>query len=148
MLSYLCSARFARISMLYALLSMLCPTMAWALSAQAIVGHIIDGDTFSARVNLESGIEISVRVRFLGIDAPELNGECDKEVLAAQASRDRLAQLIPVGGTVKLTNIKDDKYLGRINANIIKDGQDIGKIMIREGHAVQYSGKKRISWCD
>ena len=134
--------------MLYALLSMLCPTMAWALSAQAIVGHIIDGDTFAARVRLEGNIEISVRVRFLGIDAPELNGECESEILAARASRDKLAELIPVGDTVQLTNIKDDKYLGRINANVIKDGRDIGDIMIATGHAVPYAGKKRINWCD
>jgi endonuclease YncB( thermonuclease family) len=119
-----------------------------AVNAPAIVQHIIDGDTFSARVKLENNIEISVRVRMLNIDAPELTGECESEIAAAVASKNRLAELIPPGDTVQLANIKDDKYLGRINANVISDGRDIGQIMISENHARPYNGKKRNSWCD
>jgi len=115
----------------------------------ATVRHIIDGDTFSAIVKLQNEIEISVRVRFLGIDAPELTGECDREIEMAILSRDRLAELIPVGSTVTLMHVKDDKYLGRINADVKgTDGRDVGEIMIAEGHAVPYGGGARGGWCD
>jgi len=138
--------------MLFALLSvLLLAPMAQASvpPLKATVRHIIDGDTFSARVKLQNDIDISVRVRFLGIDAPELKGECDEETVAAALSRDRLAELIPPESTVTLIQIKDDKWLGRINANVIdQDGRDIGKIMISEGHAVPYGGGRRNSWCE
>jgi len=119
------------------------------LTLPAVVTFIIDGDTFGATVKMQNEIEISVRVRFLGIDAPELKGECDEETKAAILSRDRLAELIPVGSTVTLTHIKDDKYLGRINANVIDpNGRDVGEIMMDEGHAISYGGGARGGWCD
>ncbi|MCL2538610.1 MAG: thermonuclease family protein [Alphaproteobacteria bacterium] len=113
----------------------------------ATVTYIIDGDTFSAMVILRENIEISVRVRFINIDAPELSGECESEIVAAFAAKDRLAELIPIGAPVKLLSVKDDKYLGRINAHVIDaNGRDVGEIMMAEGHAVPYAGGKRINW--
>ena len=66
----------------------------------------------------------------------------------AQSARDLLATIIPRGTVVDLQNIKDDKYLGRINANVIlPDGRDVGQIMIDSGLARPYSGGKRQPWC-
>jgi len=115
----------------------------------ATVGYIIDGDTFAAYVNLEDGIRISVRVRIRNIDTPEIHGECESEIRRAYLAKERLSQLIPVGSDVELTAIKDDKYLGRIDAYVADSmGRDIGKIMIREKHARSYNGGKRAGWCD
>lgn len=118
-------------------------------SVDAVVDYIIDGDTFSAKVLLKDDIEISVRVRFMNIDAPELAGECDSEIIAAERSRERLGELIPVGSRVVLTEVKDDKYLGRIDAFVLDgSGRDVGKIMMKEGHARKYGGGKREGWCE
>ena len=115
----------------------------------AEVTYIIDGDTFSASVLLDAGIQISVRVRIMQIDAPELKGECEKEIKAAFAAKDRLTELIPIGSRVILNQVKDDKYLGRIDAFVTDEsGRDIGEIMVRENHAVRYGGGKRCGWCD
>ena len=115
----------------------------------AEVTYILDGDTFSARVMLEEGMEISVRVRFMNIDAPEMNGMCESEIIAAHASRDRLEELIPVGSRVVLTGVKDDKYLGRIDAFVADGrGRDVGDIMVAEGFARIYGGGKRDGWCN
>ncbi len=46
----------------------------------ARVGYVLDGDTFAAMVMLEGGIEISVRVRIIDIDTPEMSGACDREI--------------------------------------------------------------------
>ena len=115
----------------------------------AIVDYIFDGDTFSAHVVLENDVKISVRVRILQIDAPEMNGECDAEIEKAIAAKKRLADLLPEGKRIQLYDVKDDKYLGRIDANVRDfDGRDIGAIMLRENHARPYSGGARVSWCD
>ena len=120
----------------------------YAVAVPARVGHIIDGDTFSGVVKLEGDIEISVRVRLRNIDTPEINGECSYEKSMAQKARTRLSQLIPIGSTVELTNIKDDKYLGRIDANVIDArGRDVGNVLVREGLGRKYNGGRRGKWC-
>jgi endonuclease YncB( thermonuclease family) len=119
------------------------------LAVPATVGYVIDGDTFSARVLLEDDIRISVRIRIINVDAPEISGECASEIKLAARAKNRLAELIPVGGIVDLSEIKDDKYLGRIDARVkTKNGADVGEILIKEKLARPYNGGKRQSWCD
>ena len=119
-----------------------------ANAVPAVVDYIFDGDTFSAGVKLDADVEITVRVRLINVDTPEMNGKCVAEKVMAQSARDLLATLIPRGTVVELKNIKDDKYLGRINANVIlPDGRDVGRVMIDSGLARPYSGGKRAPWC-
>ncbi len=119
-----------------------------ANAVPAVVDYIFDGDTFSAGVMLGADVEITVRVRLINVDTPEMNGKCVAEKIMAQNARDLLATLIPRGTVVELKNIKDDKYLGRINANVIlPDGRDVGRVMIDSGLARPYSGGKRAPWC-
>lgn len=118
-----------------------------AVAVPARVGHIIDGDTFSAVVKLDGDIEVSVRVRVLGIDTPEIHGACEYERKMAAAAREKLAEMIPPGTTVELTNVRDDKYLGRIDANVADGRGDVGARMIRAGLARKYRGGKRAGWC-
>lgn len=120
-----------------------------AQAVPAVVDYIFDGDTFSAGVKLEADVEITVRVRLINVDTPEMNGKCDAENIMAQNARDLLGTLIPKGTIVELKNIKDDKYLGRINANVIlPDGRDVGNVLIDSGLARPYKGGKRKSWCE
>ena len=120
-----------------------------ANAVPAVVDYIFDGDTFSAGVMLDADVEITVRVRLINVDTPEMNGKCVAEKVMAQNARDLLGTLIPRGTLVELENIKDDKYLGRINANVIlPDGRDVGDVMIDSGLARPYSGGKRKGWCD
>ncbi|MDR2413210.1 MAG: thermonuclease family protein [Rickettsiales bacterium] len=122
------------------------PSVLFSVPAQ--VGYIFDGDTFSARVMLEDDIKISVRVRIINIDAPEMNGECDSEKNMALKSKNRLAELLPVGSVVDLSEIKDDKYLGRIDARVkTNDGADVGEVLVKEKLARKYNGGKRAPWC-
>ena len=119
-----------------------------ASAVPAMVDYIIDGDTFAARVSLDDDIKITVRVRIANVDTPELHGNCDYEIRMANIARDRLAQLIPTGSTVELTDIRDDKYLGRIDANVFDvAGNDVGKILIKEKLGRAYNGGRRTGWC-
>ena len=115
----------------------------------AVADYVFDGDTFSATVHLENGAEVSAHVRIMDIDAPEMHGKCESEIAWAIRSKNRLAELLPKGTKIKLSKIKDDKYLKRIDAFVtLPDGRDVSKIMLAENLAVKYDGGKRQSWCN
>ncbi len=135
---------FGRIGIFIWVLCMVSPVHA----VPAVVKYIIDGDTFSAGVRLADDTMVSVRVRIRNVDTPELHGDCVDEIVAANVAKNRLAEMLPVGTVVELDKIKDDKYLGRIDATV-RDfrGRDVGRVLIREKLARAYSGGKRKSWC-
>ena len=116
----------------------------------AIVDYVIDGDTFVGTIMLKDGTEIeSVSVRLRNVDTPEIHGQCEKEITMAVQAKERLQELIPVGSVVEIKNIKDDKYAGRIDANVFdSSNRDVGLVLIREKLGRHYSGGKRQSWCD
>ena len=119
-----------------------------ANAVPAVVRYVVDGDTFSAGVKLQDDTTVSVRVRLRNVDTPELHGECIDEIVAANVAKNRLEELLPVGTTVELKNVKDDKYLGRIDANVVDSrGRDVGNMLIRDGLGRRYGGGKRQSWC-
>ena len=121
----------------------------WASYAvPAVVDYVLDGDTFAAAVKLEDDISITVRVRLINVDTPELSGECDKEIQLANRAKEYTKALLPSGTRVELKNIKDDKYLGRIDANVIlSDGRDVGDLLVNKKLARRYNGGRRASWC-
>jgi endonuclease YncB( thermonuclease family) len=114
----------------------------------ARVGYVVDGDTFSGVVKLDGGVDVSVRVRIRNIDTPEIHGDCEYERNMAQRAKARLTELLPPGSIVELQNIRDDKYLGRIDANVLDSrGNDVGVQIIREGLGRKYNGGRREKWC-
>ena len=120
-----------------------------AFATPARVGRVIDGDTFDATVMLDGGINVSARVRIRNIDTPEIHGKCAREREMAANAKARLAKMLPVGSVVELTNIKDDKYLGRIDANVADArGADVGRALVRDGFGRPYKGGRRAGWCN
>ena len=114
----------------------------------ATVDYVFDGDTFAAVAHVGKNTDVDVRVRLINVDTPEMNGACEDEVRRANIARERLMQLVPRGSVVELKNIQDDKYAGRIDANVIlPDGRDVGKILINEKLGRAYSGGRRKGWC-
>lgn len=113
---------------------------------EAQVVRVIDGDTFEAAANIWLNQTIDVHVRIAGIDAPELHGHCAAERDRAQAARQYLDTRIG-GVAVRLSDVRYDKYGGRVRA-VVRDGQgDVGQAMIRAGHARPYHGGHRQPWC-
>jgi endonuclease YncB( thermonuclease family) len=113
---------------------------------QAEVVRVIDGDTFEAAAQIWLGEAIDVRVRIEGIDAPELHARCDDERTRAEAARDYLAKRLE-GNAVRLTNVRYDKYGGRVDAAVEDNSGDIGAAMIKSGLARPYHGERRQPWC-
>jgi endonuclease YncB( thermonuclease family) len=99
----------------------------------------VDGDTIRCA-------NLSVRVRLIGIDAPELPGHCRKGRRCTpgdgQASRKQLAQMLR-SGAVQIIASGKDRY-GRI-LGIAQAGRlNVNCQMIASGHAVpRYSPLRR-----
>lgn len=91
--------------------------------------RVADGDT------LHIGDE---RVRFLGLDAPELHQTCTdtkgNDWSCGREASDRLRDLI-ANRTVECTTEGRDKY-GRYLGRCSVDGKDLGAILVSEGLAV------------
>ena len=101
---------------------------------------VIDGDTIHIR---------SEKIRVLGIDAPEIKGNCQSEVVLAQKAKRRLADLIG-GNQIVIDRQGRDKYR-RTLAKITLGNRDIGSILMSEGLARKWESKWRPGldeiWC-
>jgi len=114
-------------------------------SAQVL--HVIDGDTFEARVHLWQGLDITTRIRLRGVDAPELKARCFEESQMAQAARAALIALLDEGG-VTVFNVGPDKYNGRVVADVAtRMTPNVSTALIAAGHGRPYNGGHRAGWC-
>lgn len=114
---------------------------------EARVIKVRDGDTVEVAAHVWPMQAVHVAVRLRGVDAPELRGDCAREIAAAEAARDRLAALI---GTepVRLTTIEGDKYFGRVVADLSTAAEpNIAARLLAEGLVDPYDGGRRRDWC-
>lgn len=101
------------------------------------VQHIADGDTFTAR----DAAGVRVRVRVLGIDAPEAATDDKPAECGAGQARAALASLLTVGAPVTLEldpkTEPTDRY-GRRLAYVAANGRDVGAELIANGMAAAW----------
>lgn len=101
---------------------------------------VVDGDT------LRSDQE---RIRLEGIDAAEIgHARCEVERRLAILSKQRLEQLLG-SGDVRIrrnANPKPPDRYGRTLAQVLVDGEDVACVLIREGYARPWTGR-RVDWC-
>ena len=108
------------------------------------VTRVYDGDTITVVMDLSFKISMEASIRISGIDTPELRGSPPEEKRLARIARDRMKELCGKQVWVESMNGgKKDKY-GRVLGRVYTmDGEDIADIMIKEGHAIEYGGKKK-----
>ena len=99
---------------------------------------VYDGDTFT--LNGE-------RIRIATIDTPELySPHCDAEKRLAKLAKARMRQLLGNGhGLVVIRQPGKDRY-GRTLATVSVGGSDVGEVLIREGLASRWEGRRH-NWC-
>lgn len=112
---------------------------------------ITDGDTIKLDVSKESPLvkKLGLSVRIKDIDTPEKGSKakCDKEnVLGQQATK--FTNDLVGNKELLLSEVKNDKYGGRIVANVKVGGVDIAQELLKKGLARVYNGEKKKSWCD
>lgn len=104
----------------------------------------------SAEIRVMDGDTIAIgpeKVRLMGFDAPEtFRSRCLKERERGERAKARLVQLVR-NGRLGLERRGRDRY-GRTLAVLAVNGRDVAEIMIAEGLARPYHGKRRKSWCD
>ena len=99
---------------------------------------VVDGDTLRRD---------GVVYRLAGFDAPEIHrAKCDEERALGLRARDRMAELAATPGAILEALPKREKY-GRTLARLWIGDKDAGEIMIVEGPAQPYDGRRKPSWC-
>lgn len=112
----------------------------------ASVVRALDGDTLEVQAHVWLGLELTQHVRIRGIDAPELHSTCAMERQMAETARDHLAAL--AGDSIRLEQISNDKYGGRVDADVVNAaGTDLKQAMIAAGLVRSYDGGSRRDWC-
>ena len=112
---------------------------------------ITDGDTIKLDVSKESPLikKLGLSVRIKGIDTPEKapRAKCDKENILGQQATVFTTYLIG-NKELLLSQVQNDKYGGRIVANVKVGGVDIAQELLKKGLARVYNVEKKKSWCD
>jgi endonuclease YncB( thermonuclease family) len=113
------------------------------ISTLAAIGAsliVIDGDT------IRSDQE---RIRLEGIDAAEIgHAKCEAERRLAVLSKHRLQELLGSGSVdIRRNDHPDppDRY-GRTLAQVLVDGEDVACVLIKEGYARPWRGRRE-DWC-
>lgn len=112
----------------------------------AVLISVTDGDTFKARIEIWPSVEVITAVRIADIDTPELKGKCAAEKALALKAKARLTELL-TGRDIVISEIKVDKYAGRVDAHVAAGPEDVASVLVAEGLARQYTGGTRGSWC-
>mgnify|MGYP003151010819 CR=1 FL=1 len=110
--------------------------------------RVVDGDTVDVTIDCGFKIYIKKRVRLKGINTPECRTKDLEEKARGLAAKDRLIEILDSWGNkmVIRTSINKKGKFGRLLGELIKIGdayQNANKMLLEEGHAVEYNGGKR-----
>ncbi|AHG49107.1 nuclease (plasmid) [Rhizobium leguminosarum bv. trifolii CB782] len=112
---------------------------------------VVDGDT--VKCNGQNMRLLGEGVPFVsGIDTPEIgsHARCLKERKLALIAKGRLRELLAEKGLrVMFSGAVDKTQTHRPLVNIYRtNGDELGKLLLREGLARTWSPKRRNDWCD
>jgi micrococcal nuclease len=119
----------------------LTPVITNAQSASTVV-HVVDGDT----IDVQASIGL-LRVRFIGIDAPESCNEASSDGCKKRPSQPsgqlakRMLKTLIEGKTVQLNCQPDLDRYGRTLCLVGINGSDVGAAMLQAGLAWVYKSK-------
>ena len=115
------------------------------------VTKVVDGDTIKFEAPwVPDPIKKEMSVRIYGVDTPEKGwrGQCEKEKAAGAAATKFAKDLVKNAKSIKIAISAWDKFGGRVLGDVIIDGKSLRKELIANGHAREYYGEKKQSWCD
>lgn len=99
---------------------------------------VIDGDTFYSQ---------GEKIRIADIDTPEISPpRCDQERELGHRAKHRLAALLGAGPFELAPISRDVDQYGRKLRIVLRDGKSIGDVLVAEGLARTWSGRRE-PWC-
>lgn len=105
----------------------------------AELAWVVDGDTVDLRVDLGFRIWMTMRVRVLGVNCPEMHGT--SAVLGQKAKDFTTSWFAANPKFVIRTHLDKRDSFGRVLATIaIEDGESLGSELIKSGNAVVFRG--------
>lgn len=108
-----------------------------------------DGDTCTFLIPWLPPPLTFMKVRVPSIDTPErYTAKCPGERALAEEARVATNDRMRQAKTIDLLHVGPAELFGRHPATItFEDGDDLGSILLREGHAVISEGKRTMDWC-
>ena len=113
--------------------------------------RVSDGDTIVISAPyLPAPLKPELAVRVYGVDTPEKGhrAQCATEAAAAELASKWTQQLVTTGKKHQVILYKWDKFGGRVIGDIVVDGQSVRRGLIANGHAREYYGDAKVSWCN
>jgi endonuclease YncB( thermonuclease family) len=135
---------------------LLVPTLALAQKTpqgvlyDAQIVRVSDGDTIViAAPFLPAPLKPELAVRIFGVDTPEkgFRGQCESEKQRGEAASLFTKQLVAASTQRQVVLYSWDKFGGRVLGDIILNGQSLRAQLIQNGHAREYYGDAKQSWC-
>lgn len=115
-----------------------------AEKTSGVVSGVIDGDT----VDVEVSGQGTVRVRLLGVDAPEVEHRGEAGECFGREAGMALERLLPVGSRVTLVSDPSQDVVdvyGRWLRYVHLGGDDVGRALIRAGDATALEGRSSVT---
>jgi endonuclease YncB( thermonuclease family) len=112
--------------------------------------RVVDGDTIViAAPYLPAPLRPQLAVRIYGVDTPEKGhrAACPAEAAAAERASAWTQALVASSARHQVILYKWDKFGGRVIGDIVVDGQSVRRGLIANGHAREYYGEAKVSWC-
>ena len=113
--------------------------------------RVSDGDTIViAAPYLPAPLKPELAVRIYGVDTPEKGhrAQCPAEAAAAEKASAWTKTLVANGKQHQVILYKWDKFGGRVIGDIVVNGQSVRRGLIANGHAREYYGDAKVSWCN
>jgi endonuclease YncB( thermonuclease family) len=142
-------------------LLLLAPTLAIAqvkapkepqgVTYDAQIIRVTDGDTIViAAPYLPAPLRPQLAVRIYGVDTPEKGhrSQCPAEAAAAERASTWTKNLVSSSQKHQVILYKWDKFGGRVIGDIVVNGQSVRHSLIANGHAREYYGDAKQSWCN
>jgi endonuclease YncB( thermonuclease family) len=113
--------------------------------------RVSDGDTIVIAASfLPAPLKPELAVRIFGVDTPEKGwrGQCESEKQRGEAASLFTKDLVSKSSQRQVVLYGWDKFGGRVLGDILLNGQSLRTMLIQNGHAREYYGDAKQSWCN
>ena len=117
----------------------------------ANITRVIDGDTVAFEAAwLPDPLKKELSIRVFGVDTPEKGhrAQCPKEDVMGKKATEFTKQAVVSAQKRQVVLMDWDKYGGRVLGDVILDGKSLRQMLITNGHAREYYGEAKQSWCN
>ena len=120
------------------------------MTYDAVITRVIDGDTVAFQADfLPAPLKKELSIRVFGVDTPEKGhrAQCPSEAQRGEAASAFTKAQINASSNRQIVLMDWDKYGGRVLGDVVLDGKSLRQLLIANGHAREYYGEAKTSWC-